>query len=249
MNEKKCLGCGIVLQTDNVLYPGYTSNLDNDFCQRCFRIQNYGDYQLVTSNNLDFIKVLEAVGETNDLVLYVTDLLDLEEDFNTIRNIISNKMILVLNKMDVFPKSVKEEKLINYFKDYNITFDEIIPVSSKTEFNIDYLYKRIKFFQTSKNVYVVGRTNAGKSSLINSLIRKYSESNDSLTMSPLPSTTLSTLSININEYLTLIDTPGLIDSTSIVNMVDVDLVKKISPKKRIKPHTYQLREGQGMEKT
>lgn len=246
MNEKKCLGCGIVLQTDNVLYPGYTSNLDNDFCQRCFRIQNYGDYQLVTSNNLDFIKVLEAVGETNDLVLYVTDLLDLESDFNTIRNIISNKMILVLNKMDVFPKSVKEEKLINYFKDYNITFDEIIPVSSKTEFNIDYLYKRIKFFQTSKNVYVVGRTNAGKSSLINSLIRKYSESNDSLTMSPLPSTTLSTLSININEYLTLIDTPGLIDSTSIVNMVDVDLVKKISPKKRIKPHTYQLREGQGI---
>ena len=29
-------------------------------------------------------------------------------------------------------------------------------------------------------------------------------------------------------------------------MVDVDLVKKISPKKRIKPHTYQLREGQGI---
>ena len=52
--------------------------------------------------------------------------------------------------------------------------------------------------------------------------------------------------VNINEYLTLIDTPGLIDSTSIVNMVDVDLVKKISPKKRIKPHTYQLREGQGI---
>ena len=71
MNEKKCLGCGIVLQTDNVLYPGYTSNLDNDFCQRCFRIQNYGDYQLVTSNNLDFMILID--NEKNMYILNNND--------------------------------------------------------------------------------------------------------------------------------------------------------------------------------
>ena len=246
MNEKKCIGCGIVLQDENILLPGYTTDLSNDYCQRCFRIKNYGEYQLVTNNNSEYIELLEAVGKTNDLVVYVTDLLNLEKDFSMIRDIIPNKMILVLNKKDVLPRSVKEDKLIEYFKNYNIFFDEIITVSTVNNYNMDYLLKRIKYLQTTKNVYVVGRTNAGKSSLINNIIRNYSENGDSLTQSPLPSTTLNTVSIKLNDYLTLIDTPGLIDSGSIINNLDINLVKKISPKKEIKPRTYQLREGQGI---
>ena len=246
MNEKKCLGCGVLLQDENILLPGYTTNLENDFCQRCFRIKNYGEYQLVTNNNVEYMKMLEAVGKTHDLVLYVTDLINLEKDFDVIRDIIPNKMILVLNKRDVLPKSVKEEKLVDYFKNYDIFFDEIIPVSTINNYNMDYLLKRIKYFQTSKNVYVVGRTNAGKSSVINNIIRNYSENADSLTSSPLPSTTLNTLSIVVNDYLTLIDTPGLIDSGSIINNLPIELVKKISPKKEIKPRIYQLRAGQGI---
>ena len=246
MNDRHCKGCGILLQDENLLLPGYTTDLSNDICQRCFRIKNYGEYQLVTNNNVEYLKVLEAVGKTNDLVIYVTDLINLEKDFDTIRNIIPNRMILVLNKKDVLPKSVKEEKLYDYFKEYNIFFDEIITVSTKNNYNMDYLLKRIKMLQTTKNVYVVGRTNAGKSSLINNIIRNYSESSDELTMSALPSTTLNTVSISLNEHLTLIDTPGLLDSGSIINKLDVDLVKKISPKKEIKPKTYQLRVGQGI---
>ena len=44
-------------------------------------------------------------------------------------------------------------------------------------------------------------------------------------MSPLPSTTLNTVNIEINEHLTLIDTPGLVDSGSILNQID-QLVKE-----------------------
>ncbi len=246
MNDRHCKGCGILLQDENLLLPGYTTDLSNDICQRCFRIKNYGEYQIVTNNNVEYLKVLEAVGKTNDLVIYVTDLINLEKDFDTIRNIIPNRMILVLNKKDVLPKSVKEEKLYDYFKEYNIFFDEIITVSTKNNYNMDYLLKRIKMLQTTKNVYVVGRTNAGKSSLINNIIRNYSETSDELTMSALPSTTLNTVSISLNEHLTLIDTPGLLDSGSIINKLDIDLVKKISPKKEIKPKTFQLKRGQGI---
>ena len=246
MNEKKCLGCGVLLQDENILLPGYTTNLENDFCQRCFRIKNYGEYQLVTNNNVEYMKMLEAVGKTHDLVLYVTDLINLEKDFDVIRDIIPNKMILVLNKRDVLPKSVKEEKLVEYFNNYNIFFDEIIPVSTINNYNMDYLLKKIKMYQTTKNVYVVGHTNAGKSSLINKLIENYSESNQELTMSPLPSTTLNTVEIELNEYLTLIDTPGLVDTGSILNHVNEAMVKKISPKKEIKPRTYQLRKNQSL---
>ena len=169
-NEKKCLGCGVTLQDANLLQEGYTTSLENDLCQRCFRMKNYGEYQVVTKSNEEYLDILKDVALTKDLVLYVTDLLNLEKDIEEIRNLIPNKMILVLNKIDVLPKSVKEEKLINYLESMNINFEEVIVISANKNYNIDYLLKRIKYHQTSKNVYVVGHTNAGKSSLINKLI-------------------------------------------------------------------------------
>ena len=245
-SEKKCLGCGVLLQEENVLQEGYTTSLENDICQRCFRLKNYGEYQVVTKSNDEYLEILRSVAETKDLVLYITDLLNLERNLEEIRNLIPNKMILVLNKKDVLPKSVKEEKLINYLESKNIHFEEVIVISANKNYNIDYLLKRIKYHQTSKNVYVVGHTNAGKSSLINKLIQNYSDNTYELTMSPLPSTTLNTLNIEINEYLTVIDTPGLVESGSILNSASEKLVKKISPKKEIKPKTFQLRKNQSI---
>ena len=210
-------------------------------------MKNYGEYQVVAKSNEEYLEILKGVGSTKDLVLYVTDLLNLEEDILKIRKYINNKMILVLNKKDILPKSVKEEKLIKYFEENNVYFEEIIVVSVEKNINIDYLLKRIKYFQTTKNVYVVGHTNAGKSTLINKLIKNYSENNlQELTMSPLPSTTLNTVKIEINDYLTLIDTPGLVDMGSLINFVDKDMLKKINPKKEIKPRTYQLRKNQSL---
>lgn len=245
-DEKYCLGCGVKLQDENVLSEGYTTSLDKDYCQRCFRIKNYGEYQVVTKSNDEYIEILKSVGETKDLVLYIADLLNLEEDLNKIRDIIPNKMILVLNKKDVLPKSVKDEKIIEYFNKCDNEFSKVIVISSEKNYNIDYLLKQIKLYQTTNNVYVVGHTNAGKSTLINKLLRNYSTSDRELTISPLPSTTLNTVEIEINEYLTLIDTPGLLDSGSIINYISDDDFKKISPKKEIKPKTFQVKKGQSI---
>ena len=245
-SEKKCLGCGVLLQDENILQEGYTTSIDNDICQRCFRLKNYGEYQVITKSNEEYINILKSVAETKDLVLYITDLLNLEKNLEQIRNLIPNKMILVLNKKDALPKSVKEEKLVAYLESMNIHFEEVIVISANKNYNIDYLLRRIKFHQTSKNVYVVGHTNAGKSSLINKLLQNYSDNVQELTMSPLPSTTLNTVQIEINDYLTLIDTPALVENGSILNHVDEKMVKKISPKKEIKPKTYQIRKNQSI---
>lgn len=245
-NIKKCMGCGTVLQDENILKEGYTTSLDNNICQRCFRMKNYGEYQVVTKSNEEYLSILKSVGETKDLVLYITDLLNLDKNLEELRNYIPNKMILVLNKKDALPKSVKENKLIKYIENKNMNFEDIIVVSANKNYNIDYLLKRIKYLQTSKNVYVIGHTNVGKSSLINKLIKNYSDNCQELTMSPLPSTTLNTIQIEINDHLTLIDTPGVVDNGSILNYVDPKMVKKISPNKEIKPKTYQLRKNQSI---
>ena len=80
MNEKYCEGCGVLLQDENVLQEGYTTSLENKICQRCFRMKHYGEYQTVTKSNEEYLQILKTVGETKDLVLYVTDLLNLEKN-------------------------------------------------------------------------------------------------------------------------------------------------------------------------
>ena len=246
MNGKKCLGCGVDLQDENISLEGYTTSMTNDLCQRCFRLKNYGEYQVVSKSNQEYEYILREVGKTKDLVLYVVDILNVMEDLEKIREFVPNKLILVLNKRDVIPKSVKDEKIIKYFKDRYDFFCDIVIISSEKNYNIDLLLKTIKYYQTSKNVYVVGNTNAGKSTLINKLIKNYSDNIQELTISPLPSTTLNTITIEINDYLTLIDTPGLVESSSLINYVEHDLLKKLNPKKEIKPRTYQIRRGQSL---
>ena len=242
--KKYCIGCGVLLQDENMTIEGYTTSLENDICSRCFRMKNYGEYQIVTKSNEEYIDILKSVNKTNDLVLYIVDLLNLDKDLKHIRNYINNKVILVLSKRDVLPKSVKDEKLIDYFKKMDLDYDDIIVASPNKNYNIDELLHMIKKYKTSKNVYVVGHTNVGKSTLINKLMKNYSENDCELTISPLPSTTLNKISIKLSDDLTLIDTPGLIDRGNIVNYVEPNLLKKINPKKEIKPKTYQIKKGQ-----
>ena len=51
---KKCTGCGIILQTEDINKEGYTENIDNELCLRCFKLKNYGEYKAVTLNNKDY---------------------------------------------------------------------------------------------------------------------------------------------------------------------------------------------------
>ncbi|MBQ3435886.1 MAG: ribosome biogenesis GTPase YqeH [Bacilli bacterium] len=243
--SKKCLGCGIELQDENVLNPGYTTNLDYDFCQRCFRLKNYGDYQVVDKSNEEYINILKKIDKTNDLVLYVVDILNIPENLKEIKEYVHNKMILVINKKDAIPKSVKDEKIINYFKDMNL-FEEVIVVSANKNYNIDYLLSKIKFHQITKDVYIIGYTNAGKSTLINKIMNDYSDNDANLSISALPSTTLDVLRLDVNDHLTLVDTPGVVSATAITNFVSDDILKRINPKKEIKPKTYQMRKNQAV---
>ncbi|MCI8588046.1 MAG: ribosome biogenesis GTPase YqeH [Bacilli bacterium] len=246
MSKKKyCMGCGVLLQDENITQEGYISNLEDDICQRCFRMKHYGEYQVSTKSNEEYLHILRSIGRKKDLVLHIVDLINIDKEIALVRNEIrNNKMILVLNKRDVLPKSVKDEKIIRYFKELELNYEDIIVISANKNYNIDLLYETIQKYQTSKNVYVVGHTNTGKSSLINRMISNYSESDKELTISPLPSTTLDEIQIQLNENLTLIDTPGLVDHGSLVNYVDGSILKKISPRKEIKPKTYQLKPHQ-----
>ena len=240
---KKCLGCGAVMQSDNKDLEGYvpSEKLETStICERCFRIKNYGDYKNIVKDNNSFINILKNINNT-DLVILVMDLFNLPEDISIIKDNISNPILLVLTKRDILPKDVYDIKLLDYVSKYKLNILDKIIVSSNKNYNFDSLLEKINTLKTSNNVYVVGYTNAGKSTLINKIIYNYSDNKPAITTSMLPSTTLNSIEIKFDDDMTFIDTPGLLNEGSMENIVSVDTLKKIVPSKEIKPITYQVK--------
>lgn len=231
----KCIGCGIELQNIDITKEGYIQNVNDKLCQRCFKIRYYNEYKTTIKNNEDYLKILNNI-TNDDLVVYVTSILDIRLDYiDTFKNV-----IVVLTKKDILPKSVKDEKIINYIKKRYKCLDVII-VSSIKNYNIDYLFNKIKDY--NMKTYIIGTTNGGKSTLINKFIKNYSTNDNFITFSMYPSTTLDEIKINIDN-VDIVDTPGLINKGSITNYIDNKTLKKITIKKEIKPKTYQLK-GKG----
>ena len=245
--NKYCKGCGAKLQSENSTEIGYTPDVNKDLCMRCFRLKNYGEYQSVAKTNDEYIKIIEDVGTTKSLVLYVVDLLSIPEHLEQIKEYLpNNKVILVLNKKDMLPLSVSDDKIYSFIDDlYENVFTDKIIISANKNYNLDKLMKMIKKHRVYKNVYVVGNTNAGKSTLMNKLINDYSDGDGDITISSMPSTTLEEIRVPFKDY-TLIDTPGLVDSYNILNYLSDENIKKISSHSTIKPRTYQIRKGQAL---
>lgn len=238
----KCVGCGILLQNEHEDMLGYVSNIsDNLLCQRCFRIRNYSDYKTVIKDNNEFFNILKSINSTKDLVVLVVDVFNISNNLNIIRKYLNNDILIVLTKRDLLPKSVNDIKLIEYIRDFNLNQVDTVVISSNKNYNFDNLYNLINKYKKSNDVYIVGFTNAGKSTMINKLIYNYSSCSDMITTSFLPSTTLDNINIKLNDELNIIDTPGILFEGSFYDILNGKDLKKIIPKKEIKPLSYQIK--------
>lgn len=236
----RCVGCGAFLQNEDVLKEGYTSNLNNKFCERCFNIKNYNKY--IKMPNRDYYSLVKKSINKKDLVLLVTDFLNL---YNLDEIQLDNPVILVITKTDLLPRGVNREKLLNNIKCKLNVINKIM-VSSKNNYNLDVLYDKILKNKKSNNVYVIGYTNAGKSTLVNKILKNYGCSNGDITVSNLPSTTLDLINVKVNDDINLIDTPGFLDNGSMVLEASKDILKKIIPNKEIRPISYQIKHWQSL---
>lgn len=229
----RCLGCGVVLQDKDPDKDGYVIDIQKGLCERCFIIKNYGQNKLIKKTNIDYMRITDNIRD-NDIVVYVSSLLTLNLDYlNKFKQV-----ILVLTKRDVLPKSVKDNKIIKYVKERYDNVIDVITISAYKKYHLDELYNKLSKYK-DKHIYFVGITNSGKSTLINEMIKSYSQTEGKITTSNYPSTTLDTVPVKVGE-LNIIDTPGIVIENSIINTLDNKGIKKINSKKEIKPITIQI---------
>ncbi len=253
---QKCIGCGSEFQTENELNPGYIkqSVLDKNeevLCQRCFRLKHYRDIVDVDLTNDDFVKILADIANRDALIVNVVDLFDISGSIiSSIQRFIGNNdMILVGNKRDILPKALKDNKLKNWVRriinEYGYKVIDVALVSAEKGHGIDELLTMIEQYRNNRDVYIIGCTNVGKSTLVNAIIKRFSENTeDIITVSQFPGTTLGLIEIPLNEQNNIIDTPGIINNHQYAFYLDKRHLSHILPKKEIKPKVYQLESKQ-----
>ena len=214
----KCIGCGIKLQNLDNLKVGYTKDLSNKYCERCFKTIHYNIEAKV--NNIDNRKIINKINNLSYVTIFITDLVSINQDLINIYKSINNKRILVINKCDIIPSNLKLEHLEeNIKKTYNLN-DEVFFISAKSNL---YLNKIIDIIEDNKNVIFCGETSSGKSTLINKLI------NSNLTTSKYSNTTLDFIKLKYLDY-TIYDTPGLIinNDKKVIEKINI-LTKQLNP--------------------
>lgn len=239
----KCHGCGIVLQDEDINKLGFTKNIDSELCERCFRIKHYNDYKRVIKDNNYVLDLLKKI-DPEALVVLVIDIINIPETFELINKCIKNDILLVFSKADLLPSEMYEGKLDKIAKSLNISYVDKLLVSSNKNYNLDLLMEKINQHKKTNNVYFVGFSNSGKSTLLNKIIYDYTDLNENITTSLLPSTTLDLIEIKIDDDLAIIDTPGLLEEGNLIDVVDQNHLNKIMPKKKINPKVYQVKGSQ-----
>ena len=215
----KCVGCGIKLQEKDKNELGYTPNLNNALCERCFKLKNYN---ILTNKgiNIDNDKLINKINELNTCVLFLVDFINLDSEVIDAYKKIKSKKILIITKADIIPKNIKYQKLIQNIKNIYEIKEDLILTSSKTKLNIKTI---TKLCLEEKKICLAGFTNAGKSSLINALV------GSDITVSKKSNTTQNFIKLNV-DGINIYDAPGFMSNINRENI----------PRSIIRPITYQF---------
>ncbi len=258
--EYKCIGCGSTLQSDDQHKPGFVpkhklealvDNPDEEVvCKRCFKLMHYNEVIPTSINEDTFFHMLSDIPKHNALIVHLVDMFDIEGTIiPQIKRLTNhNELVVVGNKIDLLPKSVRYNKLIHNLKricgENELKPTDVKVISALKNYELDDVLSDILELAGQRDIYIVGMTNVGKSTFINHILRSANTvDKDVITVSHHPGTTLDFIHIPIGDN-ELIDTPGLMNNYSALTTLSPKSRSIVNPKKEIKPKTYQLHSGQ-----
>jgi ribosome biogenesis GTPase YqeH len=249
-----CAGCGVGIQNEEPSKLGYVPaaaiQKEPIICQRCYRIKHYNESSSITLKQDDFLKLLGSIGQTNALVVNIVDIFDFEGSMisGLARFVGNNPILLVVNKIDLLPKVTNTNRIINWVqrraKEQGLKVVDVVLCSAKKNMGFDRVIQALQEHRGNRDIYVVGATNVGKSTLINRLIADFSDLEAELTTSQYPGTTLDLVKIPLDDGKFIVDTPGIVYQHRLTELVSKRDLNQLMPDKPIKPIVFQLNDNQ-----
>lgn len=257
----RCIGCGVKLQTSKPDEPGYVKEIvmiengENVYCKRCHDIIHHNIKYDATLDLDNYYKKIKEIKYTKSLILLLIDVFDINNGLipNLSNYIGNNEVLILVNKIDIMPKSVKLHNIEKYIKSIseknNLNILGIMMISAKSTndcIKVIEKIRKLKYRYKNKSkvafndCYAMGYSSVGKSTFINTVIANYLDNKNFITTSAEFNTTLDFIKIPLDSKSYLIDTPGIINKNSFGYYLTSDSMKDLVPKTYIKPRTFQL---------
>lgn len=241
LSNLKCKGCGQILNnTKNSI--GYTPKLTSNpkLCQRCFQFKYYNkpfDSDITIANAKEKIDNLII---NDEYIFLIVDVLFLKTSLVNLSKYKIKKLFIIVNKIDCLPKKFNTNITLDFINktliNYGYTNYEIIYTSIKNNNSIKRLNKLILGLEKNTKKIFIGKSNTGKTSLINALLKLNNEPAN-LTSSHHLNTTLDFKKIKLNKTY-IIDTPGFIDENNILNFIGKNHIKTVICSKMVNKNFY-----------
>lgn len=255
--EIRCFGCGAIIQNTNPALTGFLPRRiaegETPLCQRCYRLQHYGEDVPNPTFSSEYRKVMNEARKNHCLIVYVVDLFAFESSLilSAFDYMKSCPLMVIANKRDVLPRNVDDKKLIRFVEEklgeYELKPEKTLISSAYKNLNMDEIISEINRLRNGKNVYFVGASSVGKSSLINSFLKVFkNETKTFISTSPYPGTTLDVIKVPLDNRSFFFDTPGILVENSIFAHVDRNAMKYIFPRREILPRTFQINDQQSI---
>lgn len=257
MSEKLyCYGCGVELQTTDENDAGYVPpqlvGRSSILCQRCHTLKHHCPQTSIHAFHNEYASVISSMKQ-NSMVVVMVDAFHLRTTlikslFDAIR---LYPIVVLINKVDVFPNSKNVSNLVDYVRDtlskWKVNVIDIVPMSVKNGKDPLKVFNTILDQRSGRNIYIMGAANVGKSSFINAILRQFSnDTTHQISTSPYPGTTLTFIEIPLDDDTFLYDTPGVMPEGSFVNVIECKFMKYLLPKKELKPMNFAFNSNQSL---
>lgn len=213
--------------------PGVTRDriyADCNWLDFDFKLIDTGGIELKTEDKIftHMKKQVDIAIDLADVIIFVVNckdgLTDLDKDIASILRKVRKPIVLCINKVDDFKKQEADT-----FEFYELGFSDVFPVSSTNKSGVgDMLDKVTSYFnknceieddKDNIKIAIIGKPNAGKSSLVNKLLGE-----ERIIVSDIEGTTRDAIDteviINDTKY-TFIDTAGIRKKSTLKDEVDI----------------------------
>ncbi|KAJ8327182.1 nitric oxide associated protein 1 [Batrachochytrium dendrobatidis] len=245
-------------------------------CQRCHNLKHHNKSQVPATFSTVHSQFKSLKTRTGGLVVLIVDVYDLPCTLlPNLRDLVGMKNVIVaINKIDLIPKKDTPKQYIDWVRSRIQTSRHtgpisIIPISATKGTGIDSLVKAIVDNRNpNEDIYMVGATNVGKSSVINQIVT-HAGYKGFLTTSNFAGTTIAPVPIPISSFGTqffpnslgdisdpdhdarkdtghLIDTVGTYNSQQLTHFLASTEFQFVVPKTSIRPRKVNLRPGKNI---
>ena len=257
---KRCSHCGAVLQSTDKNKKGYIS-IDFEsyplesilYCDTCIEHMRINADNVSQNVSKDVLYILRDAIATDALIVYVIDLFlfngSLKKEL--IHKIKRNDVLVIGSKRDLLPEKADDEQIKQFIKDAFVEAGvepvDIVLVSASKNYQTDLLKETIAKCRKKHDVYMIGSTLSGKSTLIDKILMNYENKTRKQIHSEIyPNTNSKVMHIPLDNSSSLYELPGLELDDTVIGLVEKNLWKYIIPKKEIKPRKFRLSEGESI---